>query len=375
MIKRKLENIICEHLNSGKVIMLFGARQVGKTTLLENMSCINKKKTLFLNGDEADIKELLTNVSSSRLKYAFSGFDTVIIDEAQVIPGIGTTLKIISDKLKSIRLIATGSSAFELADKTSEPLTGRKFEFMLFPLSFSEMVNHHGFIKENSLTDIRLIYGYYPEIAVSAGKEEKFLKLIAGSYLYKDLLRLDNIRKSELLEKILKALALQVGSEVNYNELAKTCGTNSNTIAKYIDVLEKAYIIFKLPALSKNVRNEIKKGKKIYFWDNGIRNAVISNFNPITLRTDSGILWENFLVSERLKMHRYNETNVKCYFWRTTQQQEIDFIEEYTDFYKLFEFKRNKKVKAKLPKTFSSKYIVKSFKVVTPADYEDFLLI
>ena len=374
MINRKLEKIICEHLFLGKVIMLFGARQTGKTTLVENMECLSNKKTLLLNGDEIDVKELLYHTNASRLKHAFAGYDVVVIDEAQEISGIGISLKIISDKLKHIQVIATGSSAFELADRTSEPLTGRKFEFLLFPLSFSEMVNYHGFIQENKLLDLRLIFGYYPEVVKSEGKEEEYLKLIAKSYLYKDILRLDNIRKSELLEKILRALALQTGNEVNYNELAQTTGTNSNTVAKYIDVLEKAYIIFKLPALSKNVRNEIKKGKKIYFWDVGIRNAIISNYNPVSLRTDSGALWENFLICERMKLHRYNETNVKCYFWRTTQQQEIDFIEEYTDYYKVFEFKRNKKSKVKLSKTFSDKYNVKSFEVVNPANYEEFIM-
>ncbi|NOZ36315.1 MAG: ATP-binding protein [Chlorobi bacterium] len=374
MIERKLEKIICGHLFYGKVIMLFGARQTGKTTLVENMKCLRNKKTLFLNGDEIDVKELLSHTNVSRLKHAFAGYDVVVIDEAQEISGIGTSLKIMADKLKDIQVIATGSSAFELADRTSEPLTGRKFEFMLFPLSFSEMVNYHGFIQENKLLDLRLIFGYYPEVVKSEGNEEKYLKLIAGSYLYKDILRLDNIRKSELLEKLLRALALQTGNEVNYNELAQTTGTNSNTVAKYIDVLEKAYIIFKLPALSKNVRNEIKKGKKIYFWDVGIRNAIISNYNSVSLRTDSGALWENFLISERMKLHRYNETNVKCYFWRTTQQQEIDFIEEYTDYYKVFEFKRNKKSKVKLSKTFSDKYNVKSFEVVNPANYEEFIM-
>ncbi|MCF6183864.1 MAG: ATP-binding protein [Bacteroidales bacterium] len=374
MIKRRLEKTICNHLYYGKIIMLFGARQTGKTTLLENMKCLTEKKTLFLNGDEIDVKELLYQTNALRLKHAFVGYDIVVIDEAQEIPNIGTSLKIISDKLKHIQVIATGSSAFELADKTSEPLTGRKFEFMLFPLNFSEMADYHGFIQENKLLDLRLVFGYYPEVVKSEGNEEKYLKLIAGSYLYKDILRLDNIRRSELLEKILQALALQIGNEVNYNELAQTIGTNSNTVAKYIDVLEKAYIIFKLPALNKNVRNEIKKGKKIYFWDVGIRNAIINNYNPLSLRTDSGALWENFLISERMKIHRYNETNVKCFFWRTTQQQEIDFVEEYTDYYKVFEFKRNKKSKVKLSKTFSNKYNVKSFNVITPSNYEEFIM-
>ena len=376
MITRTIEKLICKHFFKGKVILLFGARQVGKTTLLENSACIKKKKTLHLNSDEIDVKELLTDTSSGRLKHAFRGYDIVVIDEAQSIKNIGITLKIISDKLKDIQVIATGSSAFELANKTSEPLTGRKFEFMLYPISFTEMIDYHGFMQENKLIDLRLVFGYYPEIILAKGEEEKYLKLIAGSYLYKDLLRLENIHRSELLEKILKALALQLGSEVSYNELAQLCGTNSKTVEKYIDVLEKAYIIFKLPALSRNIRNEIKKGKKIYFWDNGIRNAIIGNFNiKVNLRTDIGALWENFLISERMKKHRYNETNVQCYFWRTTQQQEIDFVEEYPENkFIAYEFKRNKKSKVKIPKTFISKYNCKKSKIISPANYESFLL-
>ena len=225
------------------------------------------------------------------------------------------------------------------------------------------------------MLELRLVYGYYPEVVCSIGQEEKILKLTASSYLYKDLLRLENIKRSELLEKILQALALQVGNEVSYNELAQLCGTNNKTVERYIDVLEKAYIIFKLPALSRNVRNEIKKKKKIYFWDNGIRNAIIGNYNSaLALRTDIGALWENFLISERMKIHHYKQSNVKCYFWRTKQQQEIDFIEEKNEGFSAFEFKWNKKAKARLPKTFLDKYQVNQFQTITPKNVSDFLL-
>jgi len=375
MIVRIIENQIKEHLDKQKAILLFGARQVGKTTLLENCDFLKNRKTLFLSGDEADIKEMLTDTISKKLEYLFTGYDTVVIDEAQEIRNIGTTIKLISDKLKHIQLIATGSSAFELANRTNEPLTGRKYEFMLFPLSFAEMVKHHGFLEEKRLLEIRMVYGYYPEIVTKQGEEEKHLKLIANSYLYKDLLRLDEIRRTDLLEKILKALALQIGSEVSYNELAQLCGTDSKTIERYIDMLAKAYIIFILPAYNKNVRNEIKKGKKIYFWDNGIRNAVIGSFkNVVSHRTDVGQLWENFLISERMKNNFYLQKNVKSYFWRTTQQQEIDFIEEHEESFNVYEFKWNKNAKAKIPLTFSSAYKVDKFEKITPANIEDFLL-
>ena len=318
---------------------------------------------------------MLGNPSSSRLKHAFYGYRYVIIDEAQGIHDVGLTIKVIVDRLPDLQVIASGSSAFELANRTSEPLTGRKFEFMLFPFSFSEMVEEKDFFHENSMLPLRLVYGYYPEVVTHPGEEEKLLKLISGSYLYKDLLRIENIHRSELLEKILKALALQIGSEVSYNELARLCGTNPKTVEKYVDVLEKAYIIFKLPALCRNVRNEIKKGKKIYFWDNGIRNAIINNFSEvIALRNDVGELWENFLMSERMKLHRDHQSGVNCYFWRTTQQQEIDLVEEYTEGFRVWEFKWNKKARARFSKTFLGNYPVISSQMISPANLEEFLL-
>ncbi len=375
MVRRVLEEIVCQHINRQKAILIFGARQVGKTTLLENLKCLPQEKTLFLNGDESDIREIFSSPNSTRLKHIFNGYKFVVIDEAQGIPDVGLTLKIIVDNIKEVQVIATGSSAFELMNHTGEPLTGRKFEFMLFPFSFSEMVEEHGFLEEMRMLERRLVYGYYPEVVINQGQEQKFLKLIAGSYLYKDLLRFENIRRSELLEKILKALALQVGSEVSYNEIAKLCGTDSKTVERYISLLEKAYIIFKLPALSRNVRTEIRKGKKIYFWDNGIRNAIINNFTEtISLRPDIGAVWENFMISERMKLHHYHQTKINCYFWRTSQQQEIDFIEEYSNGFRAFEFKWNKSAKATFSKTFLNKYNVLGKGVITQNNLESFLV-
>ena len=304
MVKREIEKDIRHYLFNQKAIIIYGARQVGKTTLVQSLVKEYKRSTLFLNGDDADIRALFSNPTASKLKPIIGNNKIVVIDEAQRIPETGLVLKMIHDNFKEIQLIATGSSAFELANKIKEPLTGRKFEYTLYPFSFSELVNHHGFLTEKRLLEHRLIFGYYPDIALSSGLEQRLLKELASSYLYKDLLMLENIHKPQLLEKILKALALQIGSEVSFHELALLTGSDNQTIEKYIDLLEKTYIIFRLNGLNRNVRNEIKKGKKIYFYDNGIRNAIIGNFLPLTSRTDNGALWENFLVSERIKYNR-----------------------------------------------------------------------
>src|ERR1700744_5065118 len=329
MILRILQAIIKMRLFKGKAILLFGPRQCGKSTLVETM--LEGTDHYYMNGDEADVRETLSNTTSTKLKAIVGKKKVVFIDEAQRIPNIGLTLKLFTDQLKDVQVIATGSSAFELSSKVNEPLTGRKYEYMLFPLSFGEMVHHHGLLTEKRLIEHRLLYGYYPEIVTKPGEEKELLKLLAESYLYKDLLTLEQIKKPILLEKLLKALALQVGSEVSYQELAQTVGADKGTVEKYIDLLEKAFVVFRLPALNKNVRNEIKKGKKVYFYDCGIRNAIINNFKPLSTRTDVGALWENFVIAERMKSLRYQGKDAKQYFWRTMQQQEIDLIEEVED--------------------------------------------
>ena len=273
-----------------------------------------------------------------------------------------------------ILYIATGSSSFELANNIKEPLTGRKFEFTLYPLSFGEMVDYHGVLTEKRLLEHRLIYGYYPDIAMNMGMEKKLLKSLASSFLYKDLLTLETINKPVLLEKILSALALQIGNEVSYNELAQLLNSDKETIEKYIDLLEKTGVIFRLGALSRNVRNEIKRGRKIYFFDNGIRNAVLGNFSPIPMRTDKGSLWENFLVSERFKHLGNHEIDVKAWFWRTTQQQEMDYVEEWENKLYAYEFKWNPQKKAHLSKTFSNAYPKHEFKVIHPENFHEFVM-
>ncbi len=361
-------------LFKGKAILIFGPRQCGKSTLVASLLKKQELEWLYLNGDEADVREALTNTTTARLKGITGNKKIVFIDEAQRITNIGLTLKLFTDQIKDVQVIATGSSAFELSSQVNEPLTGRKYEFTLYPLSFGEMVQQHGLLEEKRYIEQRLIYGYYPEIVTKPGEEKELLKLLAGSYLYKDLLMLDQVKKPLILEKLLKALALQVGSEISYNEIAQTIGSDSKTVDKYIDLLEKAYVVFRLPALNRNVRNEIKKGKKVYFYDCGIRNAILNSFKPLASRTDVGALWENFIIAERQKFLAYQSVDVKHYFWRTTQQQEIDLIEEDENGMRAFEFKWSKTDKIRFPQTFTDNYPNTETFVVSPSNIEDSLL-
>ena len=374
MVSRSQIDYAKSRLFKGKALLVFGPRQVGKTTFVQNLIADLNKKTLSLNGDESDVLVLFENPNVTKLKSIIGDNEILVIDEAQRITNIGIVLKIIVDQIKSVQVIATGSSSFELANKLNEPLTGRKYEMFLYPLSFAEMVAHNGLLEEKRALENRLIYGSYPEIITNPIDAKEHIKLIANSYLYKDLFILDQVSKPVLLQKIVKALALQVGSEVNTNELSKLLQVDNKTIEKYIDLLEKAFVIFKLPALSNNVRNEIKKGRKIYFYDNGIINAVTGNFNPLAQRTDIGSLWENYIISERIKLLNIQQGEASSYFWRTTQQQEIDYIEKSTDQILACEIKWNTKAKYKIPVTFSANYENVTSKIVSPENYEEFLL-
>ncbi len=377
MISRDLQPIIESRLHKGKAIIVIGARQVGKSTLLKHITAMQQEQVLTLNCDEPAVKETLTNASSIELRMLIGGNKIVFIDEAQRVPNIGLTLKLITDNMPDIQLLVTGSSALELQNHLNEPLTGRKFEYHLYPIATSEIMHTGGLISVKQSLLPRLIYGSYPEILSQQNQElaKELLMTVANSYLYKDLLSLNTIRRPVLLEKILTALALQVGSEVKYNEIAQLVGTDNKTVEKYIDLLEKCCIVFKLDALSKNMRNELKKGKKVYFWDNGIRNAVIQNFAPASMRQDMGALWENFFISERMKTNHYKGRLVKSYFWRTTAMQKIDYIEEENGTYEAFEMKWNpKKSNSVIPKPFLTNYEVSGKFVVTPQNYLEFLL-
>ena len=373
MIKRKLTDKLKEHFFKKKAIILIGPRQVGKTTLFKSIVEEINMSYVWFNGDEPNVPNIFNNITSGELIHLFGKNKIVVIDEAQQINNIGSIIKLIVDNIKDIQIIITGSSSFELANKLNEPLTGRKYEYLLYPVSFGELVEENGLIKEIQKLNTRLIYGSYPEIVTDLKNAEENLIWLSDSYLYKDILKLENIKKPSLLIKLLQALAWQVGSEVSYNELAKTTSSDPKTVEKYIDLLEKSFVIFRLNALSRNLRNEIKKSRKIYFYDNGIRNAVIGNFNPVSNRNDIGQLWENYLISERFKFLEYNKIRTNVFFWRTTQQQEIDYIEERAGYFYAYEFKFNPNKKARLSKTFQNAYPQHKFELINRENYHKFL--
>ncbi len=374
MIQRSIQDDILAKTADNKAIILLGSRQCGKTTLLKSISENLDKSFIWFNGDNPADARLLENSPVERLKSIIGKNEIIIVDEAQDIPNIGKTIKLIVDYIANVCPILSGSSSFELSNKLYEPLTGRKFEFNLFPLSFGEMVNHDDLRSELQKVEQRLIYGSYPEILTNPGREKEFLNLLTSSYLYKDIFKFGNIRKPSELDKIVQLLAWQIGSEVSVSEVARSAGTSSETVERYIDILEKAYIVFRLPAFSGNLRNEIKKNKKVFFYDNGIRNSVIGNFSFLSNRNDVGALWENYLVSERRKLNAYNSFYGRTYFWRTQQQQEIDYIEEIDGKISAFEFKWNPKKIAKFPVTFTKNYSPDKTETVHRENFESFLL-
>lgn len=373
MITRTLEKTVKSHLDFKKAIVLIGPRQVGKTTLLQTFSKAYNKSVLTINCDEPDMRSLLQNKTSSELKSIIGNHQLVIIDEAQRVKNIGISLKLIIDQIKNIQLIVSGSSALELANEINEPLTGRKWEFIMYPLSVQEMINHHSALEEKRQLSNRLIFGMYPDVINSAGREKEVLKNLTDSYLYKDLFAFKDVRKPEVIEKILQALSLQIGSEVSYNELADLVKSDPMTVSRYIDLLEKTMVVYRLPSFSRNLRNELKKSRKIYFYDNGVRNAIIANFQPLDLRKDKGALWENFLLSERLKFVQYNSLWCNRFFWRTKQQQEIDYLEERDGKLLAFEFKWNSSKTVKPSATFTKAYPENEFSLITPDNYQTFV--
>lgn len=372
MINRFLQPQLESLLGSHKAIILMGARQVGKSTLLQ-LLLGQKQDVLWLNGDNNDVQTLFTAISAERIHSLMGTKRILVINEAQRIPNIGVQLKIIIDQLPEVQVIATGSSSFELASKVKEPLTGRKREFKLFPLTFNEMVEHSSLIEELRLIPHRLVYGYYPEVVANPGQEANILKELTDSYLYRDILTLDKVAKSDKLVLLLKALAMQIGSQVSYNELSGLVGIDAKTIERYITVLEQSYIIFRLGSFSRNLRNELKFSKKIYFWDMGIRNAVIGNFSLAETRSDIGAMWENYAIAERMKQINYRHPFTQSYFWRTKQQTEIDYIEEQDGSLRAFEFKWNERKSPRCPLAFSNTYPDALFSVITPSNIDDFL--
>lgn len=373
VIHRRIEDIIAPMLGSDKAIIVMGARQVGKSTLLNTLLEI-RDDVLWLNGDEPDVQQMFEQMTSTRIRALLGAKRILVIDEAQRIPSIGLRLKLVTDQVKDVQVIATGSSSFELGNKVNEPLTGRKREFRMFPLTFSEMVGHIGLLDEQRLLPHRMIYGYYPEVVSNPGQERIILKELTDSYLYRDILSLEGIGKPDKLTRLLQALAYQIGNQVSYNEVGLLVGLDSKTVERYVDILEKSFVVFRLGSFSRNLRNELKSSRKIYFWDLGIRNAVIGNLSQVESRTDVGALWENYCISERMKYLSYNGSFAHSWFWRTLQQKEIDYLEEEDGALKSFEFKWNdRKAGTKAPIAFTNAYPHASFQVVTPQNIDEFL--
>ena len=376
MIQRTLQKVLTQYLGKGKAILLIGARQVGKSTLFRMMTqTMPEDNILWLNCDLQSVRDMLYNPSLAGLQLLINNKAVVVIDEAQRVENIGLTLKVIVDNFPNIQLLVTGSSALDLHSKINEPLTGRKIEYHLFPISTGELYTAKGLITTNEMLETRLIYGSYPDVLFGSLPPEKALTELTESYLYKDILDLEGMRKPAVLQKLLVALALQIGSEVSYHELSKTVEVDSKTVEKYIDILEKCYIVFRLNSFSRNIRTELTKGKKIYFYDLGVRNAVLQAFAPLELRQDKGALWENFFIAERIKYNHYSDRMVKAYFWRTTEKQEIDYIEESNGELHLFEMKwSEKKQSAKIPNLFIEQYHPQKTDVITTANYLPFLI-
>lgn len=373
MITRQITNAINADYGNGKVIVIGGPRQVGKTTLLEQLTA-GRENVLRFNGDDYDDAERLTHRTSTELRQMVSGYDMVIIDEAQRIENIGLTLKMLADMKLGTQFVVTGSSSLDLANKINEPATGRLLEYRLFPLSTGEMVANTDERTEKRLLETRMTFGFYPEVVVKAQDAKRLLSNVANSYLFKDLLGYKGLKKPAVLQKLVRALALQVGSEVSYNELGNLVGIDRATVENYIYLLEQCFIIFHLDSYSNNQRNEIKKGKKFYFYDIGVRNALINNYSPMDLRTDVGALWENFAIVERMKKLANGQRYVNLYFWRSLTQQEVDLVEEEDGQLRAYEFKWNPAKKAKQPSGFASNYPDTPFEVITPENYMQFVL-
>lgn len=373
LIPRYIGCTLKKALFKSKVVVLFGARQVGKTTEVKNLIQSFPKESLYLNGELISIQERLSVREAVTLKSYLGNKRLIVIDEAQKVPHIGDVLKILVDTYPEIQIVATGSSSFNLAGQIGEPLTGRVNQFILYPLSLGEIENQYGRLEAGSKLENIMRFGSYPEIFLSSEHDAQLrLNEISSNYLYKDILSFDDVKKSPLIIDLLKLLALQLGQEVSYNELAVKLGVSRQTIQKYIYLLEQSFVLFTLRAFSRNLRKEISKSVKIYFYDLGIRNSLIQNHNPLALRADVGALWENLMILEKIKTDAYQERLSNRYFWRTYGQQEIDYVEERGGTLHAFEFKWSEK-HFKIPGEFAKTYPNTTFHVVNQANYWEFL--
>ncbi len=368
------EKGILKWLNRRKVIVITGARQVGKTTMLKKMFP-NNGNTLWLNADETSIRERFDKKDLHVLEQIIGDYQTIILDEVQRIKDPGILLKLLADNYPDRQFIATGSSALEISDQVFEPLTGRQILIHLYPFTLAELYPHKSDFEIEKELDFHLIFGSYPEICNNRIDAEVLLKNLSNQYLYKDVLSWKDIRKPELLDKLLRLLAFQIGSEVSVHELSKQLQVKSETVENYIDLLEKSYVVFRLKSYSNNSRKEISKMSKIYFWDNGIRNAIINQFNPLSLRNDAGALWENFIIAERMKMNAFLGNNTRTFFWRNYNQSEVDYLEVDNDTIHAFEMKWNTIKKNAVSKAFTNLYPLAKTDTITPRHFTEFVKI
>lgn len=373
MIQRSLLEQISGNLFKGKVILLFGPRQVGKTTMIRELLTEYSETALQLNADDPAVRRILDTPNTEQLRQIIGNYKIVFVDEAQQISEIGRTAKLMVDTFSGVQLILSGSSSFDLANATQEPLTGRKRTFFMYPVSWMEWQNHTGYLMAEQDLENRLVYGLYPDVLMNHEQQEVILREIADSYLYKDVLLYGNLKKPDEIRNLLQAIAFQVGNEVSYRELGLITGLDPKTVERYISILEKAFIVFRLGSFSRNLRNEIRTGRKIYFYDNGIRNAVIGQLQPLAIRQDIGALWENFIICERKKRNGYQQYFANSYFWRTTQQQEIDYVEEFNGQLTACEIKYSEKRRIKIPKTFTNNYQADVI-AVNKSNFRDFIM-
>lgn len=375
MIKRQLQDKIVSRIAPGKAVLIFGARRVGKTVLMREIVKAHNGKTLFLNGEDYDTVALLENRTVANYRRLLEGVSLLAIDEAQAIPDIGAILKLIVDEVSGVSVVASGSSSFDLLNKTGEPLVGRSTRFFLHPFSQKEIAQRETLLETRQNLESRLIYGSYPEVVTLESYDMKtdYLRDIVSAYLLKDILSIDGLKNSGKMKDLLRLIAFQLGGEVSYDELGRQLGISKNTVEKYLDLLSKVFVVYRLGAYSRNLRKEVAKAGKWYFCDTGIRNAVIGNFNPLAIRQDVGALWENYVINERMKTDHNELSGKEFYFWRTYDRQEIDLVEERADHLTALEFKWGNNKLPTIPKAFHDAYPHADFHVVNRDNYLEFI--
>lgn len=375
IIPRLLLPNIEKYITPGKVLILYGPRQVGKTTLVSELVARSSLKCKFINADELIYRQALSSQDKIILGDLLGDHELLVIDEAQRVTNIGLNLKILVDNYPQAAIIATGSASFDLANKIYEPLTGRTLTFNLYPISFSELVNAFGLFESRRHLERWLVYGGYPAIITTElpAMRERLLSELAGAYLYKDILEIDGVRRADKIIDLLRLLAFQIGQEVSVNELALNLAINRDTVERYLDLLEKVFVIYRINGFSRNLRKEISKSARYFFYDNGVRNVLIQNFNALALRNDVGQLWENYLMVERRKTNQYTQRRVNSYFWRTYDQKEIDYIEEAGGKLTGFEFKWQGGMKVSTKREFIRHYPEAELTTITHQNFEHFL--